>query len=178
LWCRDTILKVAFPVLFGIVCAKDASVAANMEVLGGSIKWNVSFTREAHDWELKIFVSFFQVLYSVRVTRGGKDKLWWISSERGLFKAKALFYYLVSNEARSFPGKSVVARSRVGPSRVSIKSRASPGQVSGGSRAGAGRFPVKFLQGPEQVLAWSIYSRMRCSMLENVYGFQNRKPFS
>jgi hypothetical protein len=36
LWCGDTVLKVAFPVLFGIACAKDALVAANMEVLGGS----------------------------------------------------------------------------------------------------------------------------------------------
>jgi hypothetical protein len=25
LWCGDTVLKVAFPVLFGIACAKDAS---------------------------------------------------------------------------------------------------------------------------------------------------------
>jgi hypothetical protein len=24
LWCGDTVLKVAFPVLFGIACAKDA----------------------------------------------------------------------------------------------------------------------------------------------------------
>ena len=38
---------------------KDASVADNMEVLVGSIKWNVSFTREAHDWELDVFASFF-----------------------------------------------------------------------------------------------------------------------
>jgi hypothetical protein len=36
LWCGDMVLKVTFPVLFGIPCVKDALVAANMEVLGGS----------------------------------------------------------------------------------------------------------------------------------------------
>jgi hypothetical protein len=67
LWSGDTILKVDFPVLFGIACAKDASVAANMEVLGGSNQWNVSFSREEHDWELEVLASFFQVMHSVRV---------------------------------------------------------------------------------------------------------------
>lgn len=42
-WCRDTVLKEAFPVLFGIAWEKDASVADNMEILGGSIQWDVSF---------------------------------------------------------------------------------------------------------------------------------------
>jgi hypothetical protein len=66
--CGDTVLKVAFLVLFGIACVKDASVADNREVLGGSIQWNVSFIREAYDWELDLFLfaSFFQVLDSVR----------------------------------------------------------------------------------------------------------------
>jgi len=34
---------------------KDASVADNLESLGGSIQWNVSFFREAHDCRLKIW---------------------------------------------------------------------------------------------------------------------------
>ena len=61
LWCGDSVLKVAFPVLFGIACVKNAFVANNMEVLGGLYQWNVSFIREAHDWELEVFVSFLQV---------------------------------------------------------------------------------------------------------------------
>jgi hypothetical protein len=36
LWCGNTILKEAFPVLFGSARAKDASIADNMEILGGS----------------------------------------------------------------------------------------------------------------------------------------------
>jgi hypothetical protein len=43
------VLKLAFPVLYGIARDKNASVADNLEVLGGSNQWNVSFTREAHD---------------------------------------------------------------------------------------------------------------------------------
>ncbi|XP_059436099.1 uncharacterized protein LOC132169027 [Corylus avellana] len=45
----------------GIACAKDASIADNVEMLGGSIKWNVRFSREAHDWEVEAFASFFQI---------------------------------------------------------------------------------------------------------------------
>jgi len=47
--CGDTVLKEVFPDLFGIARVKDALVAGNMEILGGSIQWNVSFVREAHD---------------------------------------------------------------------------------------------------------------------------------
>jgi hypothetical protein len=65
-----------------------------MEVLGGSNQWNVSFSREAHDWELEVFASFFQVLHSNRVRQGCEDRLWWISSKRGIFKVKSLFYSL------------------------------------------------------------------------------------
>ncbi|XP_062152174.1 agamous-like MADS-box protein AGL11 [Alnus glutinosa] len=55
--------------------SKDASVAVNVELLGGSIQWNMSFTREAHDWEVGVFASFVQVLHSVIVRRGSEDKL-------------------------------------------------------------------------------------------------------
>jgi hypothetical protein len=75
------VLEVAFLVLFGIVCVKDASVAANLELLGGSNQWNVRFSRETHDWELEVFASFLHVLHSVRVRRGCEDRLWWISSK-------------------------------------------------------------------------------------------------
>jgi hypothetical protein len=40
---------------------KNASVVANMEMLGGSKQWNVSFTREAKAWKLEVFVLFLQV---------------------------------------------------------------------------------------------------------------------
>jgi len=49
LWVRNMTLKTAFPVLFGIAVANDASIVNNLEFLGGSNQWNVSFTREVHD---------------------------------------------------------------------------------------------------------------------------------
>jgi hypothetical protein len=45
LWCGDTVLKVAFPALFNIAHLKDAVVADNLERLGDSFQWNVSFIR-------------------------------------------------------------------------------------------------------------------------------------
>ena len=107
LWCGDRVLKEVFPILFGITRMKDASVADNMEVLGGSIQWNVSFVREAHDWEVDVFASFFQVLHSAIVSRGRADRLWWVSSKKGLFKVKSFFSLLACFEGRCFPLKSV-----------------------------------------------------------------------
>jgi hypothetical protein len=34
------------------------------------------FIRVAHDWEVNVFISFFNLLYSYRVRREGEDKLW------------------------------------------------------------------------------------------------------
>jgi hypothetical protein len=107
LWCEDTALKVAFPTLFGIARVKDAFDADNLEVLGVSNQWNVSFIREAHDWEVDDFVSFLQVLHSVKVSRGNEDKLWWVSSKKVLFKVKSSFYSLACTGSSRFPWRSV-----------------------------------------------------------------------
>jgi hypothetical protein len=66
-----------FPALFDIACVKEASVADNLKFLGGSNQWNVSFTREAHNWEVDDFAYFFQALHSVKVRRGREDKMCW-----------------------------------------------------------------------------------------------------
>jgi hypothetical protein len=107
LWCGDTVLKEAFLALFGITRVKDASVLENLEILGGSNQWNVSFSREGHDWEVDVFASFFQVLHSVIVKRGSEDRFWWVSSKRGLFKVKSFF----SSLAGSLPLEECVADS-------------------------------------------------------------------
>jgi hypothetical protein len=108
MWCRDTVLNEAFPILFGIARAKDASLADNLELLGGSIKWSVSFSREVHDWEMDVFTFFFfQVLHSVNVRRGSEDRLWWVSSKKGLFKVGSFFSSLACYVGNHFPWKSV-----------------------------------------------------------------------
>jgi hypothetical protein len=62
---------------------------------------------EAHDWEVDDFVSFFQALHSVKVSRGSEDKLWWVSSKKGLFKVKSFFYSLACSRSSRFPWRSV-----------------------------------------------------------------------
>jgi hypothetical protein len=57
-WFGEAALKIAFLVLYGLACAKDACTTANLEFLGNSNQWNVSFTRAAHDWEVDVFASF------------------------------------------------------------------------------------------------------------------------
>jgi hypothetical protein len=51
------------PFLFYLVftCTKDASVAAQVNFFGSSIQWNVSFVRAAHDWEVDVFTTFFNI---------------------------------------------------------------------------------------------------------------------
>jgi hypothetical protein len=56
MWCGEKALKEAFLDLYSIDCVKDASVAVHLE-------WNVSVIRVAHDWEVDVLASFFNLLY-------------------------------------------------------------------------------------------------------------------
>jgi len=67
----------------------------------------MNFAREAHDWEVDIFATFFQVLHSIKVKIGSANKLWWISSKKGMFKVKSFFYSLACSEGTRFPWKSM-----------------------------------------------------------------------
>jgi hypothetical protein len=59
MWCSDTTLKVAFPALFGTGSAKDTSIANNLEFLGGSNQWNVSFVRRMIErWMFSLLFSW------------------------------------------------------------------------------------------------------------------------
>jgi hypothetical protein len=55
-------LKEDFPVLYSIAREKDASVAANVDFLGGTPQWNLIFSRKVHDWEVDVVIVFFQKL--------------------------------------------------------------------------------------------------------------------
>jgi len=103
IWCGDTVLKEAFPILFGIARAKNAFVADNLELLDDSNQWSMSFSKEAHDWEVDAFASFFQVLHSVIVIRGSEDRLWWVSSKKGLFTVGSFFSSLTCSVGSHFP---------------------------------------------------------------------------
>jgi hypothetical protein len=62
-WCGNKALKEAFSDLYGIACARDASVAAHLEFSGGFNECNISFVRLAHDRAVDVFASFFSLLY-------------------------------------------------------------------------------------------------------------------
>lgn len=63
--CGNKALQEAFPILFGIACVKDASIAAHLKLSGGYNQWNVSFVKATHYWEVDVFASFFSLLHSV-----------------------------------------------------------------------------------------------------------------
>jgi hypothetical protein len=98
----------------------------NLEILGGSNRWNVSFARAAHDWEVNVFASFFQVLHSVRVRKGCEEQLWWTPAKRGLFEVKSFFSSLASpkSKLRLLQGRSFLHGLR-------LKARSSPWIISG-----------------------------------------------
>jgi hypothetical protein len=50
-------------------------VANHLKVSSDSHQWNISFIRAAYNWEVEVFTSFFNLLYSSRVGKGGEDKL-------------------------------------------------------------------------------------------------------
>ena len=93
--------------LYSIAHEKDASMAANVELLGGAPQWNVIFSREIHDWEVDVVTALFQKLQSIAIQRKNQDKLWWIPSKKGTFKVKDFFKTLSRAEGRGFPWKSV-----------------------------------------------------------------------
>jgi hypothetical protein len=41
IWCGGTTLKEAFPGLYNIASAKEATIADNMDFMSGTIQWNV-----------------------------------------------------------------------------------------------------------------------------------------
>lgn len=57
--------KAHNPDLYGIAYVKDTSVAALLELFGGSNKWKASFARVAYDWEVDVFALFFNLSYSI-----------------------------------------------------------------------------------------------------------------
>jgi len=56
---------------------------------------------------MDVFTSFFQVLHSAIVSKGRPDRLWWVSSKRGLFKVKSFFSSLACSEGSCYPWRSV-----------------------------------------------------------------------
>jgi len=107
LWCGDRPLKLYYPVLFSLAHFQDAWVVDNLSVVDGVAHWSVVFTRYAQDWEVEMVLSFYEHLYSNRIQHGEVDRLVWNLSKRESFEVKTFYRALASQEAVSFPWKSI-----------------------------------------------------------------------
>jgi hypothetical protein len=105
-WCREMALREAFSELYSIACVKEALVAVNLDLSSGSHKWDVSFIRAAHDWEMDVLASIFNLLYSNRMRREGEDKLWWAHSNKGMLDVGSFYRVLACHDGIHFPCKS------------------------------------------------------------------------
>lgn len=46
----------------------------HMQFFNGNLQWNISFPKPAHDWEVDLVTSFFDLLYSIKL-RQASDKI-------------------------------------------------------------------------------------------------------
>jgi hypothetical protein len=67
----------------------------------------VNFLRAAHDWEADLFTSFFNLLYSLRLRRGGENRLCWVPFKRGLFDVRLYYNVLVPHDSILFHWRSI-----------------------------------------------------------------------
>lgn len=67
LWCGDRALDKVYTKVFGLARRKDVLIADLLISSNGLSHWNVRFLRVAHDWEIKVFLAFFDLVYSTRL---------------------------------------------------------------------------------------------------------------
>jgi hypothetical protein len=100
-WYGEMPFKEAFSVLYGTACDKNAPVATNLVSDSGSIKWDVSFIRAAHNWEVDVLASFFTLLYSISVSRKREDQLWWFPVNKWIFDVRSYYKILACKKVAS-----------------------------------------------------------------------------
>jgi hypothetical protein len=106
-WCGNQPLQQAFPSLFSIARYKEAWVKDNFIWRNGVVEWNVIFVRAIQDWEMDVISSFFELLYSCKISQGNVDRIRWFPSKKGIFEVKS-FYKVLSNPTNEvFPWKSI-----------------------------------------------------------------------
>jgi len=106
-WCGEISLKNLFPDLFLIARRKDAWVEENMQRHNGTILWNIVFSRLVHDWEVEAVSRFFGMLYTLKVSSEGEDKLCWMPVRKKSFEVKSYYKVLSSPIQSSFPWKNI-----------------------------------------------------------------------
>jgi hypothetical protein len=84
----------------------DASAAIYLELSSNFHLWSVSFIRAAQDW-VDVLVLFFNLLYSLRLSQGGEDKLRWALFKRGMLTIRSFYNVLVPHDSTPFPWKCI-----------------------------------------------------------------------
>jgi hypothetical protein len=56
---------------------------------------------------MNVLVSFYTLLYSIRVRREGEDKLWWAPSHKGKFDVRSFYKFHACKDDVPFPWKSI-----------------------------------------------------------------------
>jgi hypothetical protein len=110
LWCVELPLKVAFLALYDIARENNAFVADHLDYSSGSLKWDVSFTRAAHDCELVTMASFFTLLYSFCGRREGKGRERQALMDpllKGKFDVRSFYRVFMCNDVHPVPWKSI-----------------------------------------------------------------------
>ena len=86
-WCRDSPLKLTYPVVYGIASNKGAFMASSLEQLGieEQRSWDVCFFRRPNDWEMGDVDAFLRTLGSNLPPIGNGDRMRWKLSKNGNF---------------------------------------------------------------------------------------------
>jgi hypothetical protein len=95
LWCGYQPLNVNFSEIISIARCKEAWVADHMQFFNVNLQCNISFRRPLHGWEVDLVISFFDLLYSIKLRHDNEDKICWIPSKRRTVEVRS-FYHVLS----------------------------------------------------------------------------------
>jgi hypothetical protein len=117
-WCGNQPLKHAFPSLYRIARYKEAWVKDNFTWRNGVVEWNVIFCHAIQDWEMEMISTFFEMLYSCKLSRDNVDRIYWSPTKKCVFEVKS-FYKVLSNPATEMFSWKSIWQTKV-PSRVAF----------------------------------------------------------
>ena len=105
----DTPLHLSFPVVYGIVTDREASVASSLERLGTEARrsWKVPFIRDPNDWETGEVDEFLHTLDSCLPHSEQGDRMIWKLSKEGDFNIRSFYDKLRSPPPFTFPWKGI-----------------------------------------------------------------------
>ena len=71
----------------------------------GIVEWNVIFVRSVQYWKVEVVSSFFEKLYSCKISHGNENCICWSLSKKGTFEVKTFYKALSTQTYKVFPWK-------------------------------------------------------------------------